>query len=319
MIKHFISITGQKTIFPVYHTVSEHSLPHLRHLYAVKTPRQFEQDLDFILKYFDPMTIQDVMAYCKNGKKSSKPSFFLSFDDGLREVYEIIYPILKKKGISAAIFLNSAFVDNKAMFYRFKVSLLLNEIENSPDCIRHQDVIRWAKMNQITDLAPWLKKAQYHQQHLLDQLALLIDVSFENYLIHNQPYMTSSQISQLYHDGFYIGGHSVDHPKYDEVQLDEQIRQTNQSIEWVQDRWPQEVNFFAFPFSDYGVKASFFKQVATAISFGTAGLKNDPVKTHIQRIPMEINHFSAPYIIRKQYLYYMAKALILKNTIRRND
>ena len=79
---------------------------------------------------------------------------------------------------------------------------------------------------------------------------------------------------------------------------------------------------FSFPFSDYKVPMSFFtyltRNAEVDLSFGTAGLKNDPVETHIQRIPVEKDGFSsAEEIIRAEYFYYIGKALLGKNIIKR--
>ena len=100
-------------IVPYHHTVSDVNLPHIRHLYAYKNEREFESDVAFFTKHFTPVSVDDLLN--SNGK-TLKRSFLLTFDDGCREVYDIILPILEKYNVKGVFFLNSAFLDNKELF-----------------------------------------------------------------------------------------------------------------------------------------------------------------------------------------------------------
>lgn len=116
---------------PFYHTVSNTELPHIQHLYPIKTAKQFEKDLDFLLQYFEPIAMDTLAKQIQQQKPFDRPSFHLTFDDGLSGCYHIIAPILKRKGIPASFFINSDFVDNQGLFYRYQVSLLLHHLKNS--------------------------------------------------------------------------------------------------------------------------------------------------------------------------------------------
>ncbi len=114
-IPALIKKSGIKIIFPFYHSVSDEDVVHIKHLYPSKNIISFINDLDFLLKYFIPLSIDDFLS------KNYDPDqnyFVLSFDDGLRKMFDVVRPILNKKGIPAIFFLNSAFVDNKDLFYR---------------------------------------------------------------------------------------------------------------------------------------------------------------------------------------------------------
>ena len=54
----------------------------------------------------------------------------LTFDDGHLEMFEVVAPILSKRGISATFFLNTGFLDNKDMFFRHKASLLIGHLKS---------------------------------------------------------------------------------------------------------------------------------------------------------------------------------------------
>jgi len=313
-VRLLIKMTGQKVIFPFYHVVSNAYLSHIHHLYRPKTTFQFIKDLDFILKNYNPMDIKDVILYRDAGHKSSKPSFFLSFDDGLKEFYEIIAPILLKKGIPAACFLNAAFIDNKDLFYRYKASLLCENFLKQNKDYDNPKVKEWVKNHKYKSPEKILLSLPYQKKEDIDALALLVGFDFKSYLAVEKPYMTSEQISKLSSQGFSFGGHSIDHPMYGSISLSEQIRQTALSLDWLKDNIDQKYRMFAFPFTDFGVKSSFYKHFEEVdLIFGTAGLKQTAVKNHLQRIAMESADFSGENIIKAEYLHYVLKSMVGKN------
>lgn len=296
------AVSKQKFIQPFYHIVSNENCPHIKNLYEVKTTKEFEADLDFLLKHYSPIAasdLNDVVA----GKFKNKKIFLLSFDDGLREVHDVIAPILLRKGIPAVFFLNSAFIDNKALMFRYKVSLLIEQLANDK-----------------TDLKKRLK-AERTDSALITETAEQLSFRFETFLKQQQPYLTSAQVEGLITKGFTIGAHSVDHPYYEDISFDEQIAQTIHSLSFLQQRFGIKEKLFAFPFTDFGVEKRFFETIFTGkkidFSFGGAGFKKDVSPFHFQRLAME-QSAAAEEIIRTEYLYYLLKAPLFKNSVHRN-
>src|SRR5687767_2369317 len=117
-------ISRKRLFCPFYHLVSNEDVPHIKHLYSFKNVHQFRKDLDVLLKNFIPIDLPDLSKIVREGSMK-KNGFFLSFDDGLSECYHVIAPILKEKGVPATFSINSAFVDNKNLFYRYQASIII--------------------------------------------------------------------------------------------------------------------------------------------------------------------------------------------------
>jgi len=305
------------TILPFYHVISDEYLPHIQHLYPVKNVNSFIEDLDFLLKHFEAIDLQTFRKHQKEGTQPVKHSFLLTFDDGLREFYEVIAPILLKKGIPSVCFLNSAFVDNKDLFFRYKVSLLIEEVSNDSDKSGVlQDRLR------IQNVKNELLRLTYDDIGKIDEMALAINLDFKKFLKEKSPYLTSEQIKSLIGQGFSFGGHSVDHPEYRFVGIEEQIRQTKDSVDFVQNNFKTTERVFSFPFTDYQVHETFYKRIMdekiAEFTFGSAGLKHDPTEINFQRIPMEVEDLAARRILSAEYLYYLLKKPLGKNSISRN-
>jgi len=267
-IKNLIRFTGTPVINVFYHIVSDNYLPYIAPLYKYRSSKEFENDIDFLLKYFQAVSANDVLLHSKGEKIITKPSFHLSFDDGMREVYEVVLPVLKRKGIPATVFVNSAFVDNKDLFYRYKAAL-------------------------IADIKPLLKrealKIKYSEREKLDNIAQNLGIDFDIFLKEKQPYLTTEEIKILQKNGFTIGAHSIDHPHYNFISEEEQIRQTLESCRFVKENFGEENLFFAFPFEDMGVKKSFFEAIDKEVdlTFSISGICSSQNGRNIGRIAME--------------------------------
>lgn len=311
-------ISSNNFILPFYHTVSDENLPHIKHLYKYRTVKEFEKDLDFLLKRYTPVDIETFHRQIKSGK-SHKPSFLLSFDDGLSEIYNTIYPIIKQKGIPAVVFVNSAFVDNKSLFYRFKVSLLIEKIrEINPTQSQLQELTNLLYKGNETDITHELIHVSYQNKDILDTCGEILEVDFNQFLETEKPYLEIHQLQELQENGITIGAHSIDHPEYRLLPEHEQISQTRESIRFVNSHIAPPIRTFSFPFTDYQVSKHFFKSIASDIdiSFGCAGLKNELIPNHFQRIPIE-NYPDMESALQKESTKAVVRTLIKRNTIGR--
>src|SRR5690606_19551070 len=113
---------------PTYHSITDHTPDHLKFLYKPRTKKEFLNDLEFILKIYKPIDLQQLIRIVHKKEEVSNNLFHISFDDGLKECYEVIAPILKQKGIPATFFINPSFIGNKNLMFRYKASILINKI-----------------------------------------------------------------------------------------------------------------------------------------------------------------------------------------------
>lgn len=311
-------ISGQRLIFPFYHLVSDVDLPHINQLYSIKSVDQFKEDLDFLLTYFNPISYADLQEYVKRDSFPDKPSFLLSFDDGLREFHDVVAPILLEKGIPAICFLNSGFIDNTDLMYRYKASLLINEILTNPELVTQLP----QNFPELDYLRQSLLDIDYENRHILDKIAKSIGYSFEDYLSQNQPYLNTTQIEILIEKGFHFGGHSIDHQEYQSMDFDAQLRQTKGSVDSVCNAFKLDYKTFSFPFTDYGISKDLFdefqKRNIVDISFGCAGQRQESVRNHFQRIAFEMGDLTGQEILNAELLYYSLKRPFGKNLIERD-
>lgn len=306
-------------LLPYHHLVSDKEVPHIKHLYPFKGISAFEQDLDYLLKHFIPVTLQDIIAALNSGNPLPERSFLLTFDDGLREVTENIAPLLVRKGVPAAFFLNSAFLDNKSLFYKFKVSLIIDSLKKG----NHSAAVLEKLAGLVgADLIPDVKKISYHNRHLAEEAGVILGLSFEDYLRQQRPFMTLQEVGALVKQGFAIGGHSVDHPYYTQLTLEEQLAQTFDSVDFLTERFGITYRAFAFPHSDAGISRKFFETVLNNsnkldVVFGTANHKKDIFPHILHRFNCERPSISINAAVKGILLYNRLQDLRNKKIIAR--
>jgi peptidoglycan/xylan/chitin deacetylase (PgdA/CDA1 family) len=324
MLQKLIQISNKQLLIPLYHAISDKPPAHLKNLYPLRSIRQFKNDLAFILKFFEPISVENLVYSKKNNRPLTKNKVLFTFDDGLREVKDFIAPILKEKGIPAIFFVNSAFVNNKDLFYRYKASLIVERLKN-------EDTSELTRVAEILNInSPLLKpvkdavlQVNYLHKDVLDKIAGMLSIDFNDFLQNNNPYLSTAELSLLMKDGFNIGAHGADHPEFFNISFEEQCRQVKESVTWINEMLNPDFNLFAFPFTDFNLSKQFFESIYADqemkldLTFGCAGLKDEFLSRHLQRVPFEKTDTSAKIILRQEYVRYLLKKLIRKNYIKR--
>jgi peptidoglycan/xylan/chitin deacetylase (PgdA/CDA1 family) len=324
-VNFLIKSSKQRLILPCYHTVSDNYLPHIINLYKYKNLNSFKSDIDFLMRYYKPVDLFDLINLIKNQAVPSENLFFISFDDGLKEFYEVIAPVLLEKGIPATCFLNSAFIDNKDLFFRYKASIIIELINRTDRKSNAWKTLKsWFIDNNMSPVnyKSGLLQIKYDEKTKLDELAAVLEFNFKDYLEKNKPYLTTQQINELIKKGFTFGAHSIDHPEYRHISYDEQLKQTLESIDAIVNKFNLNYKVFAFPFTDYQVSAQFFRDINrnNSIDFtaGSSGIKQDSITNNIHRIVMDEYDLKGSNRIKIDYFYYFIKSVFNKNKIHRN-
>ncbi len=311
-LKWLIALSGQNSIIPFYHVVSNEQLPHIQHLYRYRNVAEFEKDLDKMLIQYNPLSLSEFLNQNKIARK--KRSMLLTFDDGLIECHRVIAPLLKKKGIPAVFFLNNHFIDNKGLFFRYKMSILVDRIHTNSEKISLV-----AKFLGIPDekVFSTLKGISYSQLSIIDAVAEMLEVDYVEYMQTRPVYMSTDQVNELISWDFEIGGHSLDHPRYCDLNQEDMMHQTQHSMEDLTRRFNSRTTSFAFPFTSEHIPEIIIDELLSIKSLnlllGTSGIKETLKAGFIQRIDMETFNLPAIEALKIKYLNYILKRPLKKH------
>jgi peptidoglycan/xylan/chitin deacetylase (PgdA/CDA1 family) len=288
--------------------VSDAHVPHVSNLYRFRTIKEFTSDVEFFARNFEPVTLNDIVDALNGRRTLSRFCFHLTFDDGFREMYDVVAPILQRAGVPATFFLNTAFLDGGGLAHFNALSVLLDQMQSRQSCASAASLksILPAPKSGYTTLRERVLSIGYAQKSLVRALAEALDFDLDQYVCEVRPHLTSEQIATLLNRGFSIGAHSHDHPLYADLSLSEQLTQTRMSMELLESRFRVSPKAFAFPHNDSGVRDEFFTAVFSEplldVSFGTSGLVTHRHPRNIQRVSMEKTPASAGRILAWQFM-----------------
>ncbi len=317
--KRFLKTFKNQTIFPYYHIVKDNQVAHIENLYQFKNCKQFLNDISILNNNYNPINPKDLLE-----NKTLKNNFLLSFDDGLQEVYSIIYPILKKNNLKAIFFINPNFVDNNEGLYKHYISIIISDLKNNNFEKSTLDKISQTlsfTFNTVDEFKQKFINIKFSERNKVNEILELLNINIKAHLIENQPYITKVQIQEMINDGFYFGGHTMTHPPLNQLTHEEQKKEIIKSIDWLKENFNINYSLFAFPFSDKTVSKKLLNELFeydnNIILFGNSGLKKDFDKRIIQRFSLENPNKQTEKQIVTENLYKYFNKLIGKYNIKR--
>ena len=91
-----------------YHSVNETYNDELDSLH----PAVFESHLRFLVESYSIVPLRDVAEHLKTGRALPPNAVSITFDDGYRDNYEVVLPLLEKYEVHATIFVVPDFINN---------------------------------------------------------------------------------------------------------------------------------------------------------------------------------------------------------------
>jgi len=264
-----------------YHAVSDTPLPHIKHLYPIKSAAEFEQDILYLKQHYTLIGYPELCSLAESLTRriADSPSIpsnaaFLSFDDGFVECTTVVRPLLLKHNIPCLFFLATDWMDNQAMYYRGKMSLAiealakldpeqqnatLSRITPTARCTHRHNL----QLSNLATFKSWLLSHQQADEPLIDRVCDLLEVDIPGFLRTRQPFLTRAQIQEMQAEGFVFGAHTRRHPKLSTISQGEQAAEIVESCQFVCEMTGQDQVPFAFPFSGSGVDRDFLARLRT--------------------------------------------------------
>lgn len=290
-------------IIPIYyHLVSNKRNPLVENLYTYKDIASFRKDLEVLVKKYDILDL--------NAIKSNKRGLVLSFDDGFSECYNIIFPILKEFSIPAFFFVNNDFIDNKDMFFRAKISLLISRLDYlSP--FTHQQ-LSYVLECKVTKIKSQILAIKNHDKDKINSLLTIADIDVAKYLAEKKPYLSTEEIKEMINAGYYLGGHTSDHSRLKYFNSLEQEKRIVDSAHDIKTRFNLSYSLCSLPHNDQGLKKVVFQNVSKQIDylFGGYGLNHQIENNYLQRISNEHSSLRIDKFINRWKVLHHIKRII---------
>jgi peptidoglycan/xylan/chitin deacetylase (PgdA/CDA1 family) len=214
-------------------------------------PITFAQQLDYVARWFNVVSIKDVVNWL-NGKGSLPPyATLITFDDGYLDNYTQAYPILRQHNFPAVIFLTTGHIDTDTPFHWDLAAYSF--YHTSHDHILFPDGKEQTWMNTVQRdqvCQAWIESMKTlpddEKRVWVDRLPEQMGISIPQNYFRNLM-MNWDQIREMQAGGIDFGGHTINHPILSRISLKQAQLEIEGSKARIEKELGQPIFSFAYP------------------------------------------------------------------------
>ena len=262
-----------KSTFPsvMYHYVRDLPNTEFPEIRGILTSK-FEEQIIFLKKHFSFITVNDYAEFVQ-GKKILKPnSIMLTFDDGLKDHYTNVFPILKKHNIKATLYPLTNPITKKIVQPVQKVHFLFAKIGDDKfreeyNMILKTDFGKFFDKYEVNDKEipgvnyrwdpPKVKNLKYMIGIMPDDLKnkilnKIFPLHFDDEKSFSEElYLNKEEIKEMSEDGQEFGSHTLSHPILSSLNEEMQKEEIYESKKIIEKILNKKINSFCYPYGKY--------------------------------------------------------------------
>lgn len=240
---------------------------HFLHPGMYVTKQAFEMQMEYISRNYRVIDADRLVSAVKSGD-ALPGACVITLDDGWRDTYSCAFPILKKYGLPATVFLVSDYVGTSRWFWPEKISLVLAKylaaggqreswVAGCPT-IRRLGLFPLLANPRLTSTARiilfiealkfWGASDRTHVIHELGEVLAAhdVEVTYSGRLL-----MNWDEVAEMTKSGITFGAHTKTHPILTRVPNDEAAQEIAESRAALERHLGRPCPFFCYPNGDY--------------------------------------------------------------------
>jgi len=230
----------------------------------VVTDSTFERQVAVLKEHFEVVTLGALLADGTSAARPARPRCVITFDDGWRDNYDLAFPILRRHGLPATVFLATDFIGSDRAFWHTELIYLFTRTQLSrslreeitfrayPGPVR-QELRRLAKGGPLgaCDLDPLVEAVKaLCDEEVIEELVQTLSgaVGLRRPLFQGRKFFLDwDQVRAMDSVGFEIGSHGCSHRILTRLPADTANEELVRSKAEIERRVGGKVEHFAFP------------------------------------------------------------------------
>jgi len=214
--------------------------------------KKFIRQLDALAIKYPVISLSDAVHQADSGKVKAKCQIALTFDDGYRDNYEVAFPVLRKKGIPAAFFIATDYMDGGTPLWDFfLISTLfhnkINDIHVGDSVVRKMAVesrpsFIFRAFDRIKSLEPQKRR------QIMDLLRIHAGSGGSVPACAEDRCMTWENVRTMSRAGMEFGSHGMSHTSLARVTGNVAEQEIIASKDIIERNIQKRCDHFAFPF-----------------------------------------------------------------------
>jgi peptidoglycan/xylan/chitin deacetylase (PgdA/CDA1 family) len=216
----------------------------------------FENEIKYLRKYYQVVSIDELIHRMQNGLESIKPCISITFDDGYLDNYELAYPILKKYEVPATIYLAASLIGTNERTWTDQIEFAMMETEKEniklPELFGEETIgLRTRKQKEQANIkiAEALKLIpDESRKELMGKIFQVLDIdknSMTNGKLRRM--LNWEEVQKMARDGITIGSHGHTHSVLSKMPVDKAKEDILTSKKIIEEELGIKVKHFSFP------------------------------------------------------------------------
>ena len=240
----------------------------------------------------------EVIYYQQKGEKIPKRSVLITFDDGYKDNFTLVYPLLRSLQIPASYFIPVGAIMDRKLGWWDIISFFIKKTRKKTISIKGRDFSLQSnreKKRTIFRLLQLMKTEPYSQtQDLLEILSEECEVAFPSYNEQDAELMSWEEIREVLDNGIAIGAHTVSHRVLATLDENEQFEELRSSKRLLEDMLPGKIRSLSYPVGDYTAFTQQTKELARKAGYDISFSFNTGVNYQYLTDPFDIKRIEPP-------------------------
>ena len=265
----------------MYHFVSSSSDSQLfsgMHGFSIEN---FETQLCYLLKDGTSLCEKDIKSAALSGDYPSKNCFYLTFDDGFKQHFNNVYPVLKDYGVQASFFVPTMAIETGKsptvekqrllqynLFSNYKEFLIVFCKLARSICKSKDSNFFYPDIENIKNCQTYLEEFNFYSNEeryfrmirneylTIEEFSEIINTMFTKFYSNDKEfideyYLSITDLKIMSNNGMIIGGHSYSHPFLNRISVKKINEEINKNISFLYKTINKEINSFAYPFGAF--------------------------------------------------------------------
>jgi peptidoglycan/xylan/chitin deacetylase (PgdA/CDA1 family) len=225
------------------------------HRFPAERRQEFARQLEHVRRHYRVLPLEQIVRAVKEGRAIEPNMLAITVDDGHRDFYEIAYPELKARALSATVFLTTGFLDGAWLWFDRVNWLFRNARVPAVDIAmpaetRHfaldTDARRMAAGGEVAESLVLLENADREKR--IGEIERSLNVATPAVIAPEFAPLLWNQVREMAASGISFGAHTVTHPTLSAVseraQIDAELRESKRRVEQEAQR---EAPIFCYP------------------------------------------------------------------------
>lgn len=248
--------TGPTVIY--YHRVHRDENPYNAVRSLSICVNYMEEQIRYLKNNWNIVSLSQIVDHYTKKIQLRCNSIAITFDDGFKDNYDLVYPILIKYKVPATVFLTTHFIGTNRLLWWDRIvyilkNLSLNELEK---IILDNDVIP-ASIKQLmigykkgdvkvdTLINSFKRLSEMQRTKVIERVEKSIDKDFFSSI--PRQFLSWGEIREMHKNGITFGSHTRTHPILSQVTLDQAKEEIDVSKNEIEKKLSQSIYFFAYP------------------------------------------------------------------------